>query len=527
MALHNLFHDAQTGHIDTPRLALSLLAALTSYAILLALYRITLHPLAHIPGPKLAAATGWVEAYYELLHRDKTRGRGGQFPFAYRAWHEAYGPIVRISPHEVHIRDASFHEALYAGARPASRPRHLEDRFNNPTSVFATADHHVHRARRAALNPFFSRRRVAERAGLLQERADALCRRVEAEFRGREEKVLVVNDMWGCWALDIIMEYVFGRRRDFVREPGFRAEIVVAIFSMLDGIHWVTQFRWLFGVLYRLPGPVVGWMSSDMRRVIAFDDEMTAQVKEVLNGAESKEQPETIFTSIIQSDIPREEVTVQRLQHEAIGLVGAGVETTMRSLSLSVFHIADNPAVHRRLRAELEAAIPDPDEMPSLNELEKLPFLTACIHESLRLSYGLSQRSPRIFEHEDTVYKNHIIPRGSTISMDTYDVAHDEALFPDSFSYRPDRWLGTESSQQALAPDGRQLSRYLVTFGRGARACVGMQLAWAELYVGLASFLRRFEVEVCGTGREDVELAMDRFVPRPVAGSKGVRVFVK
>ena len=108
---------------------------------------------------------------------------------------------------------------------------------------------------------------------------------------------------------------------------------------------------------------------------------MTAQVKEALDGAAKKEQPDTIFTSIIQSDIPRSEITVDRLQHEAISVVGAGIETTMRTLTISVFHIVDNPAVHKRLREELNAAIPKPDMIPSWEELEKLPFLTACIHE--------------------------------------------------------------------------------------------------------------------------------------------------
>lgn len=108
---------------------------------------------------------------------------------------------------------------------------------------------------------------------------------------------------------------------------------------------------------------------------------MTAQVKEVLNGAATKERPETIFTSIIQSDMPRSEVTVERLQHEAISLIGAGIETTMRTLTVFVFYIADNPAVYKKLREELEAAIPNPDRMPALEVLEKLPFLTACIHE--------------------------------------------------------------------------------------------------------------------------------------------------
>lgn len=91
---------------------------------------------------------------------------------------------------------------------------------------------------------------------------------------------------------------------------------------------------------------------------------MTAQVTEALVAAEEKEQPDTIFTSIIQSDIPRSEVTVERLQHEAISVVGAGIETSMRTLTISVFHIVAIPAVHRRLRQELEVAIPDPERIP-------------------------------------------------------------------------------------------------------------------------------------------------------------------
>lgn len=123
--------------------------------------------------------------------------------------------------------------------------------------------------------------------------------------------------------------------------------------------------------------------SGARSRLRVFDKEMRAQVQEALAGAANKEQPDTIFTSIIQSDIPKSEITVERLQHEAISVVGAGIETTMRALTISAFHIVHNPDVHRRLREELKEAIPHSDRMLSWEELEKLPFLTACIHECL------------------------------------------------------------------------------------------------------------------------------------------------
>lgn len=63
-----------------------LLAPAAVYVLVLVVYRLHFHPLASIPGPKLAAATGWVETYYELFHGD-----GGQFLFKYNEWHEKYG----------------------------------------------------------------------------------------------------------------------------------------------------------------------------------------------------------------------------------------------------------------------------------------------------------------------------------------------------------------------------------------------------------------------------------------------------
>lgn len=57
--------------------------------------------------------------------------------------------------------------------------------------------------------------------------------------------------------------------------------------------------------------------------------------------------------------------------------------------------------------------------------------------------------------------------------------------------------------------------------------CLGLHLAWAELYIGLANVFRRVDLELFETGRAEVEMAREFFVPQPQLGSKGVRVVVK
>ncbi len=63
------------------------------YMCVLIVYRLFFSPLAKFPGPKLAAATGWYETYFELF-----KGIGGQYTFHIQKLHERYGKSGRLLP---------------------------------------------------------------------------------------------------------------------------------------------------------------------------------------------------------------------------------------------------------------------------------------------------------------------------------------------------------------------------------------------------------------------------------------------
>lgn len=62
------------------------------------------------------------------------------------------GPIVRITPFELHVQDSTFWNTLYT--RPKTdRYASMNGRFGNESSTITTSDYTLHRMRRGALNP--------------------------------------------------------------------------------------------------------------------------------------------------------------------------------------------------------------------------------------------------------------------------------------------------------------------------------------------------------------------------------------
>ena len=132
----------------------------------------------------------------------------------------------------------------------------------------------------------------------------------------------------------------------------------------------------------------------------------------MLVSKEDKMKCDTLFDHIVNSDLPESELSVERLASEAQVVMGAGTVTTAQTMNFLAVNILSNKDICQRLRDELQQPMKDfPERIPPFSELEKLPWLQACIKESLRLSPGLTHRLPRVSPHQELVYKDWVIPR--------------------------------------------------------------------------------------------------------------------
>ncbi|MCJ1368214.1 hypothetical protein MMC16_007355 [Acarospora aff. strigata] len=508
-----------------------------------AVWRLYLSPLSSFPGPKLAVLTLWYEFYYDVL-----KSGGGLYIWKIEELHKIYGiytvpesqltragPIIRINPYELHIADPDFYEQIYAGSNsPRDKYEWHQKAAQAHGAIGHTTDHKLHRVRKDALSPFFSKRSVKDREPNIKAKVNHLCTRVEEHYKAKKPVNLTVAYLAMC--MDIITEYAFGEAYGLLDEEDFNVKWRDTILAIVKSVATITHLAWLPGVMRALPASLAQFLAPDVSQLLEYESRIRSQVQQVLTYTgiytkTSSSRNPTIFEELRDSTkLPPAEKTLARLADEGNVLLIAASETPAKVLALITYHLLANPSKLQRLRTELATLTPSPDAatdyLPALAQLESLPYLTAVVREGLRLHNGITARSQRIAPHESLHYKHHVIPPGTPVSCISIFMHYNAAIFPSPLAFKPERWLNDDNDGDDDKLNKSQLEKYLVPFGKGTRSCLGYNLGLAELYLTLAAVVGRFEMRLFETDESDVRLERDWFIPQPRVGTRGVRVEV-
>ncbi|KFZ04126.1 hypothetical protein V502_10388, partial [Pseudogymnoascus sp. VKM F-4520 (FW-2644)] len=422
------------------------LGFVTLYTIYGAIYRLFLSPLSKFPGPKIAALTSWYELYYDLI-------LGGKYTFKLIELHKKYGPIIRITPFELHVSDPEFYDEVYASSA-SNRKRNkyplFYKSFGMDYSMFATIDHDLHKYRRAALNPLFSLQNVRKLQPVIQERVSTMLERIR-DFKESEE-VLNVSWLNAAFTSDVVMQYAFARSDHRLERPDFDRANRDGCFFGSTAANFMKHAPWLNTIFQSLPDQLTRLAHPLLAAFLAQRRHIVKQITDIKTGANTSNQHlshATIFHEILDSKLPEEEKSIRRLSDEAEVLVLAGTLTTAWTLDLCTFYLLRTPSALRSLKTELHAAIPDRSQPTPLVTLEQLPYLNAVIRESLRPTYGVAGRLARIAEEplyftDRRTGREWVVPRGTPVGMSIAQLHHDETLFPDSHKWIPERWLDAD-----------------------------------------------------------------------------------
>ncbi|KAE8336391.1 hypothetical protein BDV24DRAFT_168322 [Aspergillus arachidicola] len=455
--------------------------ALTVFTSLLA-YRVYFHPLAHIPGPPLAKVTYLYEWYYDLY-------QSGQFTFQIKDLHHKYGPVIRINPDDVHIDDPDFFDQVFNQTNGhAVKPLRVAEVFGPyPATI-------------APLNPFFSKKPVNDLVPVMWRPIDILRKRLQQAAQTGD--MLNMKYIYATVTLDIINAYCFAHEPHNVDQPDFGRKGFDDVDSFLEVILLNIHIPWAMRFTYSLPDRVNKILAPAMADILDFRRDLSRQGEAIRHGEDTaykKAGHRTVFHGLLDSKLPPAEL--------AYVLRG------------TAYHIAANPSVRQRLHGELVANIPDPQQIPTLTTLEQLPYLTAVIQEGLRLCDPVTHRISRQLPDQPLECRGIFIPTNTTVEMTAMLTHLNEAIFPGPHVFRPERWLG---------PDGKRLERYLVSFNRGTRSCLGMNLARAELILILAAVFRQFYFDVSAVQRDrDIDVSRDYTLGAQARDTPGILVTVK
>ncbi|KAI1171015.1 cytochrome P450 [Nemania sp. FL0916] len=392
--------------------------------------------------------------------------------------------------------------------------------------VFGAADHHVHRCRRASLNPLFSRSCATAAEGLIYDKLDLLTKHIDARItsQGHVDMRLAFLSL----ATDVVSEYCLGRSFRTLEDETIQKEWYGAIRGLAGGVPYLRQFSWLMTLSNKLPVFIMRMVSPGMANIAVAHHNLKLEalqaVTEHENGGKYSEvsphprERFAIFRAVLQHHgLPPHEKVYNRIYYEAVTMMAAGSETTASTLMVAFyFVIADKGDLLSRLRDEIKPLVTGVPK-PSTIELERLPLLTAVIKEALRMT-ALTARLTRVAPEEALQYKNWVIPAGTPVGITLRDISFDPEIYRSPMEFRPERWLPGN-------PELDRCNRSFVGFGRGTRSCIGMNLANAELYIVLVKLFCYRDFELFNTIRErDVDFVRDFFIGETSPKGKGVRV---
>ncbi|KAI5918541.1 cytochrome P450 [Camillea tinctor] len=492
------------------------------WGIGIAVYRVTLHPLARIPGPRVATMSYWYEIYYEVVLE-------GQYFKRIKNMHSEYGPIVRINPDEVHFDDPDFIGNVYpTSGRKTNKPHWVGQRSGTPNSIVATMDHVKHRLRRRSINDFFSAARIGKFEPIFKKNVQRILQRWN-KVGGSNGEVLNMHTVFQAYASDNITTYAFGDCFNFLDDEHWGAEY----FSSQEKYFKLTHIFGSFPIIMRLVNNMPTWLLGMFIHNLSSMSEKQGwrikKVREIRNSPDPNAIESTIFEGIIASNLPDEEKTDVRMAHDAQLIVLAGESTTGHSLCAILFELLSHPDDYRVAKNEIISALSDDDFVPSYAKIQSLPYFNAVIQEGLRLHPGVLSRMTRISPEKTMMYtdkrrgRTYTLPAGTQASMTTLITHTNPAIFDDPHEFHPQRWI-----------DNPKLNRALIAFSRGSRNCVGQEFAHREMAMILAAILRHYDIysgqngptlELYDTIRErDIVANSEMIIPMPAKGSYGLRV---
>jgi hypothetical protein len=172
------------------------------------------------------------------------------------------GPVVRITPNEVHLSDPENYDKIYYVGTKYWKSPEFYGSFGVDESTFGTFSNELHRVRRAALNPRFSRKVVLNLQDIVQSKVQKLCRKVADQLRAN--KPANIHNGFRAVSVDVITDYAFDNCYNLLDQKGFGMDYFAMMQALGPAIWVFNQFPLLRAAALNTPM----WMAKRMGKAM-------------------------------------------------------------------------------------------------------------------------------------------------------------------------------------------------------------------------------------------------------------------
>ncbi|NXJ72288.1 CP1A5 protein, partial [Rostratula benghalensis] len=178
-------------------------------------------------------------------------------------------------------------------------------------------------------------------------------------------------------------------------------------------------------------------------------------------------------------------------------LFGAGFDTVTTALSWSLVYLTIYPHIQKKIQEELDKTI-GWERRPRLSDRAMLPYTEAFILEMFRHSSFVPFTIPHSTTR-DTVLNGYHIPKDRCVFVNQWQVNHDEKLWKNPLTFKPERFLNAEGTEVKKVNGEKVL-----VFGLGKRKCIGEPIARWQIFLFLSTLLQQLEFSVCDGKKLDI-----------------------
>ncbi|KAG6353551.1 hypothetical protein INS49_005513 [Diaporthe citri] len=235
-----------------------------------------------------------------------------------------------------------------------------------------------------------------------------------------------------------------------------------------------------FGILIKMFGKA---------RLQAFEAAVDQARKRMTHAATDKGDRRPDFVSyIVKANETSRALTPSEITANVALLLDVGSETTASLLAGCLFHLAKNPHILEKLTSMIRKEFSTPQDINS-KMLARMSYLTAVFSEALRIYPPVAGATPRLTPPEGSQIDGQYIPGNMSVAINQVAMNRSSRNFNKPDEFVPERWLG----DGCFAEDQPQMC---LPFSHGPRACLGRNLAWAEMRLILGHLLWIFDVEL-------------------------------